>query len=74
MHKRGCTCEHEAVSFCKPCQVVYCKGCNAEWVLKNVYYPGWTYTYPHSPGVSSSGTGLNDNIYNDGHITLCAHK
>lgn len=38
-----CNCAHEAVRFCRHCNVCYCLSCKQEWSPKS----DWHFSYPH---------------------------
>lgn len=66
-HNHKCSCDHEAVKFCKCCNTVYCTDCNQEWTAKSSY--GWTNPwYSTTYGLGSAGPTYN------GSETLCATK
>lgn len=83
-HSHKCSCNHEAVSFCKCCNTVWCKDCNQEWTAKSVF----TYPYPWysntnglvtSAGSNSLGqvTSLSNSLSDSPTLTVakaCEHK
>lgn len=51
MKTHSCECGHEAVRYCKRCQVVHCLNCSFEW------HPKYNWGYQYLPNyVWNSGT------------------